>query len=120
MNKIFYIKYFFLFFFMVIFVLIILVFSNLFYDKFVLSVLVLLLFGVVIIVVVFIVFEFIFCILKDIYQFIIVRQDDVDIDIVFFEVVFYSKKKNGRFMLLVFVLWNEFQKIKFVLLNLIF
>ncbi|ECP3539232.1 peptidase domain-containing ABC transporter, partial [Salmonella enterica] len=78
------------------------------------------LFGVAIIVAVFIVFEFILRTSKDIYQSITARQDDVDIDIAFLEAVLYSKKKNGRSMSSAFVLWNEFQKIKPVLLNSIF
>ncbi len=73
-----------------------------------------------IIVAVFIVFEFILRTSKDIYQSITARQDDVDIDIAFLEAVLYSKKKNGRSMSSAFVLWNEFQKIKPVLLNSIF
>ncbi len=96
------------------------VFSNLFYDKLVPSASVSSLFGVAIIVAVFIVFEFILRTSKDIYQSITARQDDVDIDIAFLEAVLYSKKKNGRSMSSAFVLWNEFQKIKPVLLNSIF
>ncbi|HGB0946634.1 TPA: SPI-4 type I secretion system protein SiiF, partial [Salmonella enterica subsp. enterica serovar Virchow] len=120
MNKIFYTKYFFSSLFMAIFALTIPVFSNLFYDKLVPSASVSSLFGVAIIVAVFIVFEFILRTSKDIYQSITARQDDVDIDIAFLEAVLYSKKKNGRSMSSAFVLWNEFQKIKPVLLNSIF
>lgn len=105
---------------MAIFALTIPVFSNLFYDKLVPSASVSSLFGVAIIVAVFIVFEFILRTSKDIYQSITARQDDVDIDIAFLEAVLYSKKKNGRSMSSAFVLWNEFQKIKPVLLNSIF
>ncbi|HCJ4614730.1 TPA: SPI-4 type I secretion system protein SiiF, partial [Salmonella enterica] len=89
-------------------------------DKLVPSASVSSLFGVAIIVAVFIVFEFILRTSKDIYQSITARQDDVDIDIAFLEAVLYSKKKNGRSMSSAFVLWNEFQKIKPVLLNSIF
>ncbi|SUG63145.1 Putative type-1 secretion protein [Salmonella enterica subsp. arizonae] len=120
MNKVFYTKYFFSSLFMAIFALTIPVFSNLFYDKLIPSASVSSLFGVAIIVAVFIVFEFILRTSKDIYQSITARQDDVDIDISFLEAVLYGKKKNGKSMSSAFVLWNEFQKVKPILLNSVF
>lgn len=111
-NKIFYSKYFFSSFFMALFALTIPVFSNLYYDKLVPSASTASLFGIVFIAALFIIFEFILRSSKDIYQSIISRKDDVDIDVSFLEAVIYNKKKDGRSMSSAFVLWHEFQKSK--------
>jgi len=110
-NKIFYSKYFFSSFFMALFALTIPVFSNLYYDKLVPSASTASLFGIVFIAALFIIFEFILRSSKDIYQSIISRKDDVDIDVSFLEAVIYNKKKDGRSMSSAFVLWHEFQKV---------
>lgn len=119
-NKIFYSKYFFSSFFMALFALTIPVFSNLYYDKLVPSASTASLFGIVFIAALFIIFEFILRSSKDIYQSIISRKDDVDIDVSFLEAVIYNKKKDGRSMSSAFVLWHEFQKVKQVLLDTVF
>lgn len=119
-HRIFYTKYFFASFFMALFALTFPVFSNLYYDKLVPTASSASLFGILTIVFLFIIFEFILRSSKDIYQSITSRKDDVDIDISFLEAIIYNKKKNGRSMSSAFVLWNEFQKIKPVLLNTLF
>lgn len=119
-NKVFYSKYFISSLFMAIFALTIPVFSNLYYDKLVPSTSVSSLFGVAFIAALFIAFEFMLRSSKDIYQSITSRKDDVDIDVTFLEAVIYNKKKSSRSMSSAFVLWNEFQKVKPILLNSIF
>ncbi|WP_145519542.1 ATP-binding cassette domain-containing protein [Yersinia mollaretii] len=119
-NKVFYSKYFISSLFMAIFALTIPVFSNLYYDKLVPSTSVSSLFGVAFIAALFIIFEFMLRSSKDIYQSITSRKDDVDIDVTFLEAVIYNKKKSSRSMSSAFVLWNEFQKVKPILLNSIF
>lgn len=119
-NKIFYSKYFITSLFMAVFALTIPVFSNLYYDKLVPSTSISSLFGVAFIAALFIIFEFMLRTSKDIYQSITSRKDDVDIDVTFLEAVLYNKKKSSRSMSSAFVLWNEFQKVKPVLINSIF
>lgn len=119
-NKIFYSKYFISSFFMAVFALTIPVFNNLYYDKLVPSASASSLVGLAILAAVFIIFEFILRSSKDIYQSIVSRKSDVDIDISFLEAIIYNKKKTGRSMSSAFVLWNEFQKVKPVLLNNLF
>lgn len=118
-NKVFYSKYFFTSLFMALFALTIPVFSNLYYDKLVPGSSTASLFGVVGIVLVFIIFEFLLRSSKDIYQSIVSRQEDVNIDVSFVEALIYNTTKSSS-MSSVFVLWTEFQKIKPVLLNSVF
>lgn len=118
-NKTFYAKYFFSSLFMALFALTIPVFSNLYYDKLVPSASYSSLFGVAAIVLVFIIFEFLLRSSKDIYQSIVSRREDISIDVSFLEALFYNGKKGGS-MSSAFILWNEFQKIKPVLLNSLF
>lgn len=118
-NKLFYSKYFFSSLFMALFALTIPVFSNLYYDKLVPSASYASLFGVAGIVLVFIIFEFLLRSSKDIYQSIVSRREDINIDVSFLEALFYNSKKGGS-MSSAFILWNEFQKIKPVLLNSLF
>ncbi|NBD83342.1 peptidase domain-containing ABC transporter, partial [Citrobacter werkmanii] len=118
-NKVFYSKYFFTSLFMALFALTIPVFSNIYYDKLVPGSSTASLFGVVGIVLVFIVFEFLLRSSKDIYQSIVSRQEDVNIDVSFVEALIYNTTKSSS-MSSVFVLWTEFQKIKPVLLNSVF
>ena len=118
-NKAFYAKYFFSSLFMALFALTIPVFSNLYYDKLVPSASDASLFGVAAIVLVFIIFEFLLRSSKDIYQSIVSRREDISIDVSFLEALFYNGKK-GASMSSAFILWNEFQKIKPILLNSLF
>lgn len=119
-NKIFYSKYFISSFFMALFALTIPVFNNLYYDKLVPSASISSLLGLLVMVILFVVFEFTLRSAKDVYQSITARKSDVDIDISFLEAVIYNKKRSGRSMSAAFVLWNEFQKAKPVLLNTLF
>ncbi|MBU9815552.1 peptidase domain-containing ABC transporter [Rahnella sp. C60] len=118
-NKIFYSKYFISSLFMAMFALTIPVFSNLYYDKLVPGSSNASLFGVAGIVLVFIIFEFLLKSSRDIYQSIVSRREDIDIDVSFLEALLYGDKKNTS-MSSAFVLWTEFQKIKPVLLNSVF
>jgi len=118
-NKVFYSKYFFSALFMALFALTIPVFSNLYYDKLVPSSSVASLFGVTAIVLVFVIFEFLLRSSKDIYQSIVSRQEDVNVDVSFVESLIYNTTKTSS-MSSVFILWTEFQKIKPVLLNSVF
>jgi ATP-binding cassette subfamily C protein len=118
-NKIFYSKYFFTSLFMALFALTIPVFSNLYYDKLVPSSSAASLFGVTAIVLVFVIFEFLLRSSKDIYQSIVSRQEDVNVDVSFVESLIYNTTKTSS-MSSVFIVWTEFQKIKPVLLNSVF
>jgi ATP-binding cassette subfamily C protein len=104
---------------MALFALTIPVFSNLYYDKLVPGSSAASLFGVTAIVVVFIIFEFLLRSSKDIYQSIVSRQEDVNVDVSFVESLIYNTTKTSS-MSSVFILWTEFQKIKPVLLNSVF
>lgn len=118
-NKTFYSKYFVTSLFMALFAMTIPVFSNLYYDKLVPSSSTASLFGVTAIVLVFVMFEFLLRSSKDIYQSIVSRQEDVNVDVSFVESLIYNTTKTSS-MSSVFVLWTEFQKIKPVLLNSVF
>ncbi|MDV5139304.1 peptidase domain-containing ABC transporter [Chimaeribacter arupi] len=118
-NKLFYSKYFISSLFMAIFALTIPVFSNLYYDKLVPSASNASLFGVAGVVVTFLIFEFLLRSSRDIYQSIVSRREDIDIDVSFFEALLYGDKKHTS-LSSAFILWTEFQKIKPVLLNSLF